>query len=208
MLPGSIQSLIELVVKYKESKPIIYCAEGHAIGGEIIECTNTDSFVRSMGHWVSWSAGTGAWRQDLVGLREKQVNKTFPHTVFLFGLRDETNYVIWNKGYERMGDESGKGGYDVFYAFAVSLMDIFNNLRQTNRITIDTYLYVKKQLQSFLCDLYLCEVILPTTHTFVIQSIKESIAIYFDKSVYYWLVIKSYIRLPYNLANRLLARCK
>lgn len=206
MLPGSIEELINIIRKYQDEKPIIYCAEGHADGGEIIECDDINTFVRRMTHWVSWSAGTGAWRKDLIGLREKAFDKTFPHTVFLFGLRDESKYVIWNKKYEQMGDESGKGGYDVFYAFAVSMIDIFNDLRQTNRITTSTFLYEKSHIYDFLQNLYFSEVILPTTHTFIIKNIKESIAVYFTISSYYWLVIKSYIRIPFYWFRKLIKR--
>ena len=97
LLPGSIEALLNLVRKYQDTKPIIYCAEGHAKGGELIECASTDEFVQLLGVWTSWSCGTGAWKEDLNNLRSRAINSMFPHTVFLFDLRreEDSKYVIW-----------------------------------------------------------------------------------------------------------------
>ena len=85
MIPGSIEKIIALVKKYQVEKPILYFAEGNVKGDDVIECASVDEFVRRMSYWVSWSAGTGAWKKDIVDLREKEIDKMFPHTVYLFG---------------------------------------------------------------------------------------------------------------------------
>jgi len=188
MLPESLNILIELVERYKNDKPIIYCAEGHANGGDIIECSNTDEFVRHLSYWVSWSAGTGAWKSDLVNLRRKKINKMFPHTVYLFELREESKYVIWNSRYQKMQDDTGKGGYDLFKTFGVIFLDVLNDLRVRNRITNETFKYVKKDLYSFLCDLYYHEVLLLSKHSFIIKDISKSMNVYYGP-IYYWKMV-------------------
>lgn len=189
MLPGSIEKLIALVEKYKEDKPIIYCAEGNAKGGALIECENTDEFVRTMSYWVSWSAGTGAWRSDLVDIRKKEINKMFPHTVFLLSLREESKYVIWNEKYEIMADDSGKGGYDVFETFGVDLLDILNDMRIRERISLDTFLHVKNDLYGFLRGLFFNEVVMPSKHTFIIKDVEKSISVYYGHYYYKKMVL-------------------
>lgn len=204
MLPGSIKKIIDLVEKYKDEKPILYCAEGYAKGGDIIECDNIDDFVRSLSYWISWSAGTGVWKTDLVNLREKEINSMFPHTLFLFGLREETKYVIWNGVYEKMSNDVGKGGYDLFKTFGVSLLDILNNLRILERISLETYISTKKDLYRFLCKLYFKEALLPSKHTFIIQDVATSIDVYWGRFYYYKMLLLAILRFPYMAIRRLL----
>lgn len=197
MLPGSISNLIGIVEKYKDTRPIIYCADGHAKGGELIECDNIDEFVGCMSYWISWSAGTGAWRSDIVDIRQKQINKMFPHTVFLFGLREESKYVIWNCEYETMANDAGKGGYDVFRTFGVTLLDILSELRIHNRISVDSFLSVKEDLLFFLQKIYFCEVIMPTDHTYSICDIAKNLSVYYGRYSYWKIVFLSLMKAPY-----------
>lgn len=196
LIPGSLNAFLDLINRYKETKPILYCAEGYAKGGEFIECDNIDEFVAKMGYWISCSAGTGAWKDDLLDIRSKYVDFYFPHTVFLFELRKESKYVIWNERYEVMSSDGGKGGYDVFYAFGVSLLDIATKLRLENRIKDDTFINLKKSLFSFLRGLYRNEVIFPTKHTYIINNICRSMRVYYG-SYYYWkMVLIEWVKAP------------
>ena len=191
MLP--VSRLLEVVKKYKEEKPIIYCAEGHVKGGEYVECENVDKFVRSLNYFISWSAGTGVWKEDLKDVRKKKIDKMFPHIVFLLGLRNESKYVIWNQEYEQMGDDSGKGGYDLFDTFAVHFLDIFNGLLREGRIQQKTFYYVKKELLRFLVKLYKDEVVLPTKHTFILQNIRRNVKTYYGNLGFYMMVVCAYL---------------
>ncbi len=206
MLPGSINSLIELVRKYQEKKPIIYCAEGYAKGEKLIECENLDAFVKSMGVWVSWSAGTGAWKDDLKDIRNLEPNRLFPHTTLLFDLRNESEYVIWNERYEIMSSDAGKGGYDIFYAFSVILPDIINKLRSTARITDSTFVSFKKDLFNYIKSIYYDEVVCPTKRAFLIKDIKERVEIYYGTYYYYKMVILSYIKRPFAIVKHFILR--
>ena len=204
LLPGSLNKLIELVEIYKDKKPILYCAEGNAYGGMFIECDNTDKFVRNLSYWTSWSAGTGAWKSDLRDVRDKAINPMFPHTLFLFGLRDESQYVIWNGRYEVMTNDDGKGGYDLFKTFGVSFLDILNSLRLSSRISCETFSFVKNEMLKFLSDQYLKEVLLPTKHTFIIKNIAESIDVYWGRYYYYKMILRAILTYPYAALLRLL----
>ena len=194
MIPGSIDKLIALVERYKEEKPILYCAEGNAKGRNIIECANTDEFVRNLSYWVSWSAGTGAWKSDLADIRKKEINTMFPHTLFLLGLRKESKYVIWNETYELMASDAGKGGYDLFHTFGVVFLDILHELLDRNHISSSTFESVKHDLYEFLRGLYLNEVLLPTKHTFIIQNVAESMDVYYGRYYYWKMVAWAYYR--------------
>lgn len=206
MNPGSIEAILEIVRAHQDKKPIMYFAEGHAEGGEYIECTNTDEFVRRLGIWTSWSCGTGAWKQDLKDLSRKKVDTMFPHTFFLFELREETDYFIWNGEYEVMASDSGKGGYDLFQTFGVGFLDILTGLRTRKRISMDTFIGVKKELLSFLEELFLKEAVLPTKHTFIIGDVCKSICVYYSKIAYYKMVLKAWLKAPFCYVKRILKK--
>lgn len=206
MMPGSISQLMNFIKRYRDTKPILYCAEGNAKGGEYIECANTDEFVQSLSYWVSWSAGVGAWHEDIQNIRSKSIDNLFPHTVYLFGLRDESRYVIWNGKYAQMASDAGKGGYDVFNTFAVVLLDIINGLRISGRITTSTYLKFKEQLLGFVESLYFNEVVMPTKHTFIIKDVKHSMMVYYGSYYYYRMVVKCHVKIPFAVVKRAMMR--
>lgn len=206
MLPGSIESLLQFVKRYETTKPILYCAEGNAKGEEYIECANTDEFVQHLSYRVSWSAGTGAWKSDLYDIRKQKTDTMFPHTTFLFGLRDESKYVIWNGKYEEMADDAGKGGYDVFQTFGVGFLDLLSGLRIKKRISQDTFIKVKRDLYGFLSSLYINEVLLPTKHTFIIQNVKQSMAIYYGPYYYHRMVCFAWIKAPIRRLKYIIKR--
>ena len=206
MMPGSIRQLVYFIESYRDTKPILYCAEGHADGGEYIECANTDEFVQCMSFWISWSAGVGAWHEDIQNIRVKSIDNLFPHTVYLFGLRDESRYVIWNGKYAKMASDVGKGGYDVFYAFSVRLLDIANKLRLQNRVSDNTFLKFKDELYKFVKTLYLREVILPTKHTFIIGEVRQNLCIYYCSYCYYKMVAVALLKAPIVILKRFMLR--
>ena len=206
MRAGSIGSLVTLIEKYKETKPLIYCTDGNLkINDDSLECPDTDSFVNSMSYWCSWSAGIGFWDIDKEKLGDVKLDIMFPNASLLFDTRDNPQYVIWNKKYQDMADDSGKGGYDLFQTFGVGFLDIVNGLRIKGRISQETFLKVKKDIRVFLEGLYLSEVVLPTNHTFIIGDVKGSLSVYYSKYVYYLMATKNWLKAPYYFIRRFLS---
>lgn len=207
LLPGTIETMIDLVLQYKETQPLIYCSDGALKNrGEIIDCSTDDDFVRELSYWCSWSAGIGFWQKDLKEIETIDLNKMFPNTSMLFGCRNGSSYVIWNKKYQQMGDETGKGGYDLYKTFGVIFLDIMNSLRINHRITYDTFIKIKKDLFTFLRDLYLSEAILPTNRTFILKNIRQSMNVYYGSTDYIRMVVEAWSKLPVVLTRRGLAK--
>lgn len=189
LMPGSIEKMVGLLDKYKETQPIIYFSSGQCkMECETKECPNTDVFVRTLSYLCSWSAGIGFWQKDIPNLQNVDLNEMFPNASLLFDVRENPQYVIWNYKYQKMQDDSGKGGYDLFRTFGVIFLDILNDLRVRDRITNETFKYVKKDLYSFLCDLYYHEVLLPSKHSFIIKDISKSMNVYYGP-IYYWRMV-------------------
>lgn len=203
MLPGSIASMVDLIEQYKDEQPIIYCADGVArIKGESMNCKDTDEFVRNLSYLCSWSAGIGFWQKDLPRMDVVEKNHMFPNTSLLFEIRENPSYVIWNKKFQNMGDESGKGGYDLFNTFGVVLLDILNGLRERNRITTRTFVQIKRDLFQYLRQLYTNEVVLPTKRTFIIRDIEESMGVYYGRYYYWKMIIIARVLTPLSFLKK------
>ena len=196
--PGTIEEMIELVERYKDSQPVIYCSDGNVKGMEVIECKDLDQFIANLSYWASWSAGIGFWKKDIEQIGSVELDKMFPNASLLLNLRKESSYVIWNKKYEQMGDDAGKGGYDLYDTFAVHFLDIIKGLLVDGRISQQTFNAVKNDLFGFLTILYKNEAILPTKHTFILKDIKKSMQVYYGTSGYYRMVVKAYLMVPYE----------
>lgn len=196
LVDGAIEKMLDLVERYKDSQPIIYCSSGVINIPEIVECNDVDELLQNLTFWCSLSAGIGFWKNDIEHIDEISLNKMFPNTSLLFNIRKDARYVIWNYRYQIMSDDAGKGGYDLFYTFSVVLLDIIRNICVAGRVTTPTFLKLKKQLLLFIEDYYFSEVVMPTKHTFIIKDVKQSMMVYYGAYYYYRMVIKSYIKAP------------
>jgi hypothetical protein len=204
--PGTIGKMIEVVERYKENQPIIYFSDGNVKGPEFIDCKNLDQFISNLSYWASWSAGIGFWRKDIKNIDSVELDEMFPNASLLLNLRKESRYVIWNKKYEQMGEDAGKGGYDLYETFAVHFLDIMKGLLDGGRISLHTFSIVKNDLFVFLTALYKNEVILPTKHTFVLTNIKNSMKVYYGISGYWHMVVKAYLMITCSFAHSVLSK--
>jgi len=203
LLPGAIDSMVSLVQKYQDQQPMIYCSDGVLENNQdYIECPTIDSFVNKLSYWCSWSAGIGFWKKDIANIDSIELNEMFPNASLLFEVRKESPFVIWNVKYQQMSDDSGKGGYDLYYTFSVIFLDIINGLRERRRIGINTFITVKKDLFEFLKGLYLSEAILPTNRTFILRNIPQSMDVYYGRMYYWKMVIGAWLRLPITIGRR------
>lgn len=196
MTPGSIERMIAVIKNYNTSRPILYFANGSARGAKEQRFDNLDSYVRQLAVLCSWSQGVGVWHEDVSLLDSIAYDEMFPNASLLFDLRPQSEYVIINNTYMQMQDESGKGGYDVFYTFGAGFLDLLSSLRHQGRITTKTFLFVKKELMDFLSEMYFREVILPTTHTYIIQNVRQSMQVYYGDSGYRIMVLRAYLYCP------------
>ena len=205
MLPGSIADLISFVDKYKNQQPTVYCSNGVLSSGEILECANTDAFVDNLTYYCSWSAGIGFWHKDIKNIDSVNLNEMFPNTSLLFYLRpQDSQFVIYNKKIYQMGDDSGKGGYNLFETFSVTFLDLINELRVKDRITLNTFLKVKSELYCFLREYYIKEVLMPTTHTFILENIESYMDVYYGHYYYEQMVRWAKIHCLYRKVKRFL----
>lgn len=194
LIKGALVDLIAIIEKYKESQPCIYCSDGVLSKEELIECDNFDSFVNDLSYYSSWSAGVGIWAKDKPMLDQITYNQMFPHASILFETRQESKYVIWNKKFMDMSDEPTKGGYNIFYAFAVVYVDLLKELMSSGRITFFTYKSIKKDLRSFLVQWYYNICVIDNQYTFDTTDMFENITSNYTVFDYLYIVFMAQIK--------------
>lgn len=188
LLSGALSDFIELVNKYKDTQPVIYCSDGVLKLDEITEGMDFNTFVRKLSYYSSWSAGVGIWAKDKNMLDKISYNQMFPHASIIFEAREDSEYVIWNKKFMDMGDEPTKGGYNIFHTFAVVYLDLLKDLENRGRITSSTFNSIKKDLRLFLANWYYKLFQKPNRFTFSTDDYRTNILLYYN----YWdfIVIK------------------
>lgn len=190
LIPGKLQEIIALVDKYSLTRPIMYFSDNRILKDQdLIECKNYDELIYNLNYWISWSAGIGIWEDDIRRLEEIKYDDTFPNIAIVLDVRRDSHCVIWNKKYQEMLDDSGKGGYNLFNAFAVILLNLLGEYIQKKKISEKTYLSTKDKLFRFLTQLYLDEVIRKSKHSYDLTNIRESISTHYSYKKYIWMKV-------------------
>lgn len=192
LTPGSLQSMIGLVDELKDTRPVLYMSDANLKVSDVCECGSIDSFVSTLNYWCSWSAGIGVWADDIDRLESVHYDRMFPNTSLLLDLRPEGPFYIWNRKYQQMQDETGKGGYNLFRTFAVGFLDIIRRMQEDGRVSHGTFLKVRKGLYGFLKETYRNVCVLHNPNTFILTGIKESMSVYYSRWHYYYMVLWSY----------------
>lgn len=203
LLPGALSDLIELIYKYKETQPVIYCSDGVLKLDEITEGMNFNTFVKKLSYYSSWSAGVGIWAKDKIMLDKISYNQMFPHASIMFETRQQSEYVIWNKKFMIMEDEPTKGGYNIFQTFAVTYLDLLKDLENKGRITSKTFKSVKKDLKGFLASWYYILFCKSNQFTFSTENCKTSILAYYSYFDYLTIILKGQV---HKLIRKILGR--
>lgn len=201
LLPGSLNYLLEFVEKYQSSKPFVYFLEDDNAG--VYE--NFDSFVSGLSYFSSYSGGIAMWRDDFMKIDlNKPFNVLFPHTDMLFSARKKNQYIIDGHSITKdlPTDETKKGKYNLFFAFAVEYPSIILELYRNGDITYKTLKKVKEDNYGFLCMLYLNYIILKKPCSYDLQNYKDNLQIYYGNRLMPIEVFKTVVKKSMNLIKR------
>lgn len=199
--PGIIEKWVNMIERYKETKPIIYCSDANVKGGDIIECIDINEFLVKLSVYATWSAGIGLWQEDIPNINKIELDEMFPNASMILKIREGAQYVIWNYKYQTMKEESSKGWYDYFYTFGVRFLDILSLLRINSKIKDDTFRKVKKDMYHFLADIFLFEVLLPSKNNYQINNIKTSLEVYYGTYYYWKMIVVGILKYPLGIVK-------
>jgi len=131
---------------------------------------------------ASWSGGTALWRDDFKDNDTSAYNSLFPHIDFVFQISECGKYLLDNTVLLESikTDESKKGNYKLFKAFAVELPILFINLVKENRINWCTYNHIMKNIEVFLSNQYLSFEIIKTPCSYDLTNFREYTSVFFS----------------------------
>lgn len=185
---GTLRKLIEFSERYYHEKPIIYFSNGVLkLEKKQIEYKSFDEFVQGLSYWSSWSTGMTLWNDDFTKLNNEsnEPDELFPHTKYLFGIRDRDRYIIDNTIIfdEISPGSKPKGKYDLFFAFGVVYPSIILKLFVEKSITKETYSRVLKENLGFIAKLYYDYVVLKEYCSYDLSGIENIYDVFYAKSV-------------------------
>ena len=184
LLPGTVNYLVEFAKKYQITMPPVYFSNGVLhMKQKVKECHCFDEYVRTLSYWSSRSAGTAIWKKTFNQIDlSKKFNTLFPHTGIVFAEKNENLYVVDNTKLmeELPTDNTKKGNYDLFHAFAVEYPSIIENLMIAGYISKDTFKNVKQRNGCFVSELYLNYVIKKKPCSYKLDGFSTSMKKYYS----------------------------
>ena len=143
---GSINKIINTIENNKVDKPIIYFLNNQKRINRENEILDFDSFMYELSYYSTWSGGTTFWNDDIdLLLSKREYDKYFPHIDIVFAFENNRKYLIINDvlSHQKPIDETKKGRYDLFDAFANHFIEIIKSLCINNKITKNSYDKIK-----------------------------------------------------------------
>ena len=184
---GALEKIIEFVDDNAEMTPIVFWGNGSVkLKKELYFYSCFDSFMMNLGHWITWSAGLGVWREDLQRIIEANVfNELFPHIEFYINQADKRDYIVNNNLYfdEIPEDGQKKGHYDLFYAFSVVFLEIVLGLFKRKMISVETFLQIKRDNAFFLAEQYRKFVIENNSCSYDLRSYSKMIDFFYSTKI-------------------------
>ena len=186
LLQGSLQYFIEFVKDNIEKKPVVYFTTGMLKENKVTSLNSFDGFVKKLSYWSSWSTGMSFWKEefeDIEKIETSEFNELFPHTNILFRQRKKNNYIVDDTVLleEINIDDTKKGKYDLFYAFAVEYPSIILDLLRSNDISLETFNSVKIDNLFFISRLYFNYVKRKKKCSYDLSSFDKSITVFYSK---------------------------
>lgn len=181
MLPGSVQYLLEYVEEAEADQTPIYFSNGVLDKEKRMQCCSFDEFISKLSIYTTWSGGLAYWNTErILTSTAEDYNALFPHFYILSMETDRTKYYIDDHELTTSvsADETKKGVYDFYYAFAVEFPSLLLQLNREGKIDIQTFLSVKRELLEWIADQFINYRILRTKTAYDLSNFPQTVYVY------------------------------
>ncbi len=161
--PQAITTILGLIEKHKETKPILYFCQ-NAFNYRNCEkwCESLDQFLNILSVNITWTNIFGIWREQFIELEDKNRMAALQFAQVDWNLR---NFEHIGKGVIYFSDFLGftpltkKGGYNVIRVFVENYLSILYPYVESGKISVSAFELEKKRLyqvniQQWLPNLY------------------------------------------------------
>ena len=185
LIDGGLNYLLSFVKNNRDTKPVVYFTDGHLEGaGGVQEFDSFDSFVKCLGSLVSWTSGVGIWKEKFDRIpKSTKVDNISPHSHILFSDRTNQRYIVDDTVYAVEIDlnQSRKGKYDFFKAFAADEPAIALQLYADGSISADTMKEVRLGYKNYIIECYFLFFIRKVPCSYDLSGFNDNMGIVFSK---------------------------
>ena len=181
MLPGSVQYLLEYVEEAEAAQTPIYFSNGVLEKGKRMQCRSFDEFISKLGVYTTGSCGLAYWNTGrILASTAEDYHALFPHFYILSMETNKERYYIDDRELTTSvsADETKKGVYDFYYAFAVEFPSLLLQLNREGKIDIQTFLSVKRELLEWIADQFINYRILRTKTAYDLSNFPQTVYVY------------------------------
>jgi len=148
---GEFSRFIEKVVSHSDTKPQLLFTDGNIGHKSIVRYNNFEEFIAGSSYWHTWSSAFSIWKVDFEqlfrGRNVNDLNDQFPHTSLLFLNSEKSQYVVDDCNIFENMEVAKKGGYNIFYTFAVIYMAMLDDLLLENKVSAKVVRKIKRQMK-------------------------------------------------------------
>ena len=205
---GGLEYLLEFVRKNRDTMPVAYFSLGKlGTWNGAKEFDNFDKFVYCLGNMVSWTSGVGVWKKKFEKIPAcAKVDDISPHSHILFCDRNNARYIVDNTilAHEIDLDQTRKGKYDLFKAFAVDEVTIALNLYADGSISADTLKKVRLGYRNYVSECYFHFILRKKPCSYDISGFEDAMGIIFSKWEIFLGVVPIAVGKAYRKSKRIL----
>lgn len=210
LLEGALSYLVNFVQENEKSKPYIFFSNGSLNFGQKIQSYSSfNDFAYSLSYYLSWSGGIGLWRSDFEVLDLKEnYSDLFPHLNYVFPFTNKNEYIIDDHVMQKSPkvEDTKKGRYNLFKAFAYEFMNCILYLYKNNDITLVTFNKIKNDNYSFILNLYMSFCIKKVPCSYDISDAEEYINIFYNGDCVKSDAKAHYVKNQFNKVTKLLKK--
>jgi hypothetical protein len=173
LLNNCISKLIDVVKTYRAEKPIVYFLNEQ----RKIRCNDImisfDTFMNELSYYSTWSGGFSFWKSDKNELLSLNAyDNYFPHIDVLLFYKNKRKYIIINDklSFQNEVDDTKKGKYDLFDAFANHYVYILRQIYNNNYICRNTFIHIKNDNLLFVLRLHYMYIVKKKACSYILDS--------------------------------------
>lgn len=200
-----LNNLIKKIKSLQNEKPLLFIASVPGFGEE--RFVDINELLDNVGIKITWIGSYVYSGEEFSNLPDKERRKDsnlmqIDWLIRLIGMGN--NCYLCNSPYANNIIEVPRSGHNPFIVFGVNYLDYVNELRISGKITLVTYLKLKKEAYCFIRDFYYLTK--KHVHNYDIDNVKKYISVYFSELSYYDIVFFRAIVLKWRSISKELLR--
>jgi glycosyltransferase involved in cell wall biosynthesis len=202
---NTFSQLINFFKNQEDKKNCISFTSNTLRSNNVTFYSSFDTFIINLSFYSSWSSAFCIRKEkfDLIS-NDIKYNKQFPHTSLLFEEYNSEGFIVNDILFFKNQIVPKKGGTDLFHDFAVTYLQMLEELLNKKLIKKESFNHIKKDLfKYFLVPWFYLTKIDSNDYSYYVKNTKERIIIYYSSFEYYKLVTSAYFMMAKSFLRKI-----